>query len=123
MRRSSDVAATAQALKRTSPGLYDGPRVRAEKTGERWTADIRMRDCGEPLGVETGYFEGSEHGVWMRVGTFGRLRDCEAACDRLYSGTHVFRPPHRNSSGPVPGLFVPFADVQDAIAAAAAPSP
>lgn len=110
-------------MKRVMAGLYEGDRVRVERDGAAWLTEIKLRDCGELIGVETGYLEGSDEGRWTVVGSFRTTKQATRACEMLFSGSHVYRPPHRTADGPMPGAMVPFTEIQQELAAACAPKP
>lgn len=110
-------------MKKLMAGLYEGDRVRVEKTDDgRWLTEVKLRDCGAPLGMTTNFYEGSDDGNWVRIGHFPKMDLAEQASEALYAGTHVFQGPHSNDVGHVPGRIMPFAEASDEIARRSMPA-
>lgn len=104
-------------MKKLMAGLYEGDRVRVEKADNgRWLTEVKLRDCGEPLGMTTNFYEGSDDGNWVRIGHLARMDLAQQVADALFAGTHVFQGPHSNEVGNVPGKIIPFAEASEEIA-------
>lgn len=111
-------------MKKEMAGLYAGDRVRVERNLDGgWRTEVKLRDCGEAIGVATGYMEGSDEGLWTHVGTYRTMKQAQKACDALFSGSHVFRSSYGGEDGWIPGTLVPFPEASEAIAEATAPKP
>lgn len=105
------------AMKKLMAGLYEGDRVRVEKTDDgRWLTEVKLRDCGAPLDMTTNFYEGSDDGNWVRIGHFARMELAQQASDALFAGTHVFQGPHSNQDGNIPGKILPFSEASEEIA-------
>jgi hypothetical protein len=100
-------------MKKVMNGLWEGPRVRVERDGDLWHTQVRLRDCGEVVGRDTGWYEGHPQGRWFPIGHYRTKERAERASEALAAGTHLFRAPHSTGGGYVPGRIVSWTHAQE----------